>query len=231
MSMISDDIKERMTKEFQSSLVRNVKLVLFTQEYECPSCREVRQLVEEISALSDKITADKYDFLNDAEMAREFKIDKIPAIAFMREDEDCRIRFYGSPVGYEFKVLIDDVIRISQSDSGLSGKTRAALRSVDKPIHIQVFVTPTCPYCPGATTVAHQFALESKMISADMVEASEFPHLAQKYTVMSVPKVVVNESVEFVGALPEEKFLGKLSTQRRDNTADSTIKAFLSEKR
>jgi len=207
--MISEDIKGRMTKEFQSSLTRGVKLVLFTQEHECPSCREVRQLVEEVSALSDKITAERYDFVNDAEMAREFKIDKIPAIAFERDGEDCRIRFYGSPVGYEFKVLIDDIIRISRSDSGLSDKTRAVLRSVDKSIHIQVFVTPTCPYCPGATTLAHQFALESKMISADMVEASEFPHLAQKYAVMSVPKIVINESVEFVGALPEEKFLEK----------------------
>lgn len=50
-------------------------------------------------------------------------------------------------------------------------------------------------------------AIENEHIVADTIEASEFPHLSQQYRVMSVPKIVVNEKVEFVGALPEERYL------------------------
>jgi hypothetical protein len=53
-------------------------------------------------------------------------------------------------------------------------------------------------------------AMESDFIRADTVEIIEFPHLAQKYNVMSVPKTVINDTLEFIGALPEEQFLEKV---------------------
>ena len=51
------------------------------------------------------------------------------------------------------------------------------MRGLGRPVHIQVFVTPTCPYCPQAVRLAHQFALESDQIRGDMIEATEFPEL------------------------------------------------------
>jgi len=74
-------------------------------------------------------------------------------------------------------------------------------------VQIQVFVLPTCPYCLKAVGLAHKFAIENDLIKADMVEAMEFPQLAQKYNVMSIPKTVINETVDFVGAFPEENFV------------------------
>ena len=58
-----------------------------------------------------------------------------------------------------------------------------------------------------AVQLAHRMAMESDMVRADMVEATEFPHLVQKYNVFGVPKTVVNEVVEFEGAAPEPLFL------------------------
>ena len=77
-------------------------------------------------------------------------------------------------------------------------------------VHIQVFITLTCPYCPGAVEMAHKLAVESELITADMVESAEFPHLTHKYDVMAVPKVVVNEDIQFEGALPEGEFVGNV---------------------
>jgi len=77
---------------------------------------------------------------------------------------------------------------------------------VKSPVHIQVFVTLTCPHCPAAAAVAHKLAIESDMIKADIIEAGEFPALAQKYNVIGVPKIVINEKVEFVGAFNEDLF-------------------------
>jgi protein-disulfide isomerase len=81
---------------------------------------------------------------------------------------------------------------------------------VTEPVHIQVFVTPTCPYCPQAVFMAHQFAMENPLIRADMVEAIEFPQLANKYRVQGVPRVVFNETVHQEGAAPEPLMLAKL---------------------
>ena len=61
-----------------------------------------------------------------------------------------------------------------------------------------------------AVQLAHRMAMESDMVRADMVEASEFPHLVHKYNVFGVPKTVVNEEVEFEGAQPEPLFLAQV---------------------
>lgn len=58
--------------------------------------------------------------------------------------------------------------------------------------------------------LAHQFALESGLITGDMVEATEFPHLVQRYGVRGVPKTVVNETVFIEGAVPEDAYLSKV---------------------
>ena len=55
--------------------------------------------------------------------------------------------------------------------------------------------------------MAHQFAIENEYITADVVEVSEFIDMAQRYRVQSVPKTVVNDRVEIMGALPEPRFL------------------------
>jgi len=61
-----------------------------------------------------------------------------------------------------------------------------------------------------AVQLAQRMAIESDMVRADMVEASEFPHLVHKYNVFGVPKTVVNEEVDFEGAQPEPLFLARV---------------------
>jgi len=58
--------------------------------------------------------------------------------------------------------------------------------------------------------LAHRFAIENDLITADMVEAIEFPHLANKYAVYGVPRTVINDTVHQEGAVPEPMMLAKL---------------------
>ena len=95
----------------------------------------------------------------------------------------------------------------SSRKTHLSEETIQKVKSIDRDVHIQVFVTPTCPYCPRAVRTAHQMAMINGRIKADMVESIEFPELANRYAVMAVPKIVINENVSFEGALPEAEFL------------------------
>ena len=208
MALLKEKDREQVRKTFEQ-LTGNVRLVTFTQEMECQYCRETRELVEEIASLSDKIVVEVYDFVSDQDKVEQYGIDKIPAVVIVGE-KDYGIRFYGIPAGYEFTSLVEDILNVSAGRSGLSSDATASLAKLDAPVHIQVFITLTCPYCPAAVRLAHRSAIESDLVRADMVETSEFPHLAHKYNVFAVPKVVLNEETEFEGALPEAEFVAKV---------------------
>ena len=205
MSLIPDDKKEVLRNDLKERMVDPVKIVMFTQEVECRFCSDTRQLVQEIATLNDKINVEVYDFMVDAAKAQELKIEKIPALAIIGK-KDYGVRIYGIPYGYELQTLIAAVVGVSTSKTDLSDKTKAILADVKAPVHIQVFVTLTCPHCPVAASIAHKLAIESDMITADVIDSSEFATLAQKYSVIGVPKIVINEKVDFVGAFSEDLF-------------------------
>lgn len=218
MEILKKDVEEATKKKFYEEMEENVTLHFFTQEssrlivpdhlkgQECHFCKETKALLEEVSSLSEKIELVTYDFVADKEKTNEFGIDKIPATVILGK-KDYGIRFFGIPSGYEYTSLIEAIIDVSKEKTTLSQETKDAIKKIDKDIHIQVFVTPSCPYCTIAVRLGHQFALESPRIKADMVESTEFPHLAQKYNVMGVPKTVINETISVDGAMPEESFL------------------------
>ncbi|MEM3577305.1 MAG: thioredoxin family protein [Candidatus Bathyarchaeia archaeon] len=206
MSLIPEEHKGHIKSELEEKLEKPVKIVMFTQEVECQYCAQTRQLLNEVAALSDKISLEVYDFVADAEKARAYSIDKVPAIAIVGE-KDYGVRFYGLPYGYELQTLLEGIITVSRAKTDLPDEIKARLKEIKVPVHIQVFVTLTCPYCPIVASLAHKFAIENDLIRADVIEVGEFPHLGLKYGVMGVPKTVINEKVEFVGALPEDLFL------------------------
>jgi glutaredoxin-like protein len=206
MSLIPEEHKEHIRAELQEKMENPVKIIMFTQEVECQFCTQTRQLINELAALSGKIKVEIYDFLANADKAKLFGVDKVPALIVMGE-KDYGIRFYGMPYGYEFQTLLESIINVSRGRTDLSEETKNKLKEIKSPIHIQVFVTLTCPYCPMVASTAQKFAIESDLIRADVIDISEFPHLALKYAVMGTPKAVINEKVEFVGAFPEDLFL------------------------
>ena len=204
MSMIGE--KDRKTvKDRLARLMKPVKAVVFTQEMECQFCSETRELMQELAVLTDKLKVEVRDFVGDAAEAKRLGVDKIPAIALLGEgDKDYGVRFYGIPAGYEFVSLLESLEMVSKGDSGLAPATREKLKGLKKPLHLQVFVTPTCPYCPRAVVLAFRLAMESPLITASMVEATEFPHLANRYQVSGVPHTVIGESPQpMIGAYPE----------------------------
>lgn len=205
MGFMSDDKKKQFRKELKERIDSSVRIALFTQEVECRFCSDTRRLVEEFAALNEKISAEIYDFVADASKAKEYGVTKIPALAIIGK-RDYGVRIYGIPYGYELKTLKEAVVNVSRGKTDLMEKTKAILTDVKAPVHIQVFVTLTCPHCAVAAVVAHKLAVESSMIRADVIDSSEFPTLAQKYAVMGVPKIVINEKVEFMGAFNEDLF-------------------------
>jgi glutaredoxin-like protein len=211
VAILGEKERRYLKSKFERELLGGVRLVSFTQEFECEYCAEVRSLAEEIAELDDRISAEVYDFQSDRSLAEKLRVDKIPALLIFGEKE-YGVRFFGIPSGYEFMTLVDDIIQVSRRSSSLPAPLKEKVKQIDCPVHIQVFVTPTCPYCPVAVKTAHQMAIENMNITSDMIEVIEFPHLAHRYQVMAVPKIVINNRISFEGALPEALFIEHVLT-------------------
>ncbi len=208
MAYIQEEDRKYLEEQF-ARLNRDVTLRLFVRKEGCSTCQVEQELLTELAGISGRLKLSVHDLDAEPELGQRMKVDKVPALA-VEGEKDYGIRFYGIPSGYEFASLIEDILDVGTGEVDLPDGVRQGLEKIDRDVHIQVFVTPTCPYCPAAVRAAHKFAFLSDKVRADMVMASEFPILADHYQVMAVPKVVINETTSFEGALPEELFLDKI---------------------
>ena len=215
--IISGNDKTQLKRTFRKDLTKDVNVRLFTQTpspvtvpgRECRYCAQTQQLMEELSALSPKVHLDTVDFYQQPQLARDAGVVRIPAI-LLGSNGSSRVKFYGSPMGYALATIVEDIKTISRGVSPLSMDTRKKLRQVNRPVHIQVFVTPTDASCHRQARLAHAFALDCAQITSDVVEIQEYPALAQTYGVRSVPLTVINEHIRVPGAVQEAELLEKV---------------------
>jgi glutaredoxin-like protein len=223
MALLSDQDRQTVATHL-AAITHPVTILFFTQTIGAPETALVaRQVLDEIVSLNDRITLEEVNFILDKDRAAQFGVEGVPAMVLLRDGEDTRIRFFGAPAGYEFMSLVEAVILAGTDDSGLAPASRALIAAhVTGPLDILVFVTPTCPHCPRAVTLAHRMAVESANIRATCVEAPEFMELSRKYRVTGVPKTVVNGTIEMLGALPEDAFVRTaVGAPAADPAADS----------
>ncbi len=215
-NLLDDNIKNQVREAF-GELPNPVLILLWSSSDKdrCMYCSETQQLLEEVSGLSNQLDLQVYDIEKDADLARQYKVDATPAFVLAGRDGDqiidYGIRYMGLPAEHEFASLINDLILVARRDSNLRPETRQFLKELTQPVHLQVFVTPTCPYCPRSVVLAHQFALESPLVEAEMVEAMEFPNLADQFSVSGVPQTTINMGAgTIVGSASEEDLVEQI---------------------
>ncbi len=207
MAFFDEKVRKQLI-EMIGDLPNEANLVFFTKEEDCAVCKDTLAFVEEIASLHDNIKVTVFDLEKDIEAAKKYGVDKAPAIVALDKDmTDFGMRFYGPPAGYEINSFLASIREVGGHQEPLPEPLLNRIKAIDQDVHIQVFVTPTCPHCPGPVVIGHRLALENEHITADMVEASTFPELSNKYGVRGVPKIVINEKYEFVGSQPISKFL------------------------
>jgi alkyl hydroperoxide reductase subunit AhpF len=147
MQNLLDDNVTAQIRGIFTNLQNPVHLMFFWSKRNCDACEDTRQLMKEVAALSDKLSLSLYDVDDDADVAFRYQIDKAPGIVIAAKDGDAitdlGMRYAGIPAGHEFSSFIQDILSASARDSGLSAATRSFLQALSKPIHLQVFVTPT----------------------------------------------------------------------------------------
>jgi glutaredoxin-like protein len=147
MTQLLDENIQQQVRDAFAQMKEPVHILFFGSKQNCEYCDDTRQLLEEVTALSDKLSLGIHDIDSDAAIAAQYHVDKTPGLVIAAKDgetiTDYGIRFAGIPAGHEFASLIQDILFVSSRDSGLSAATREYLKSLQKPVLLQVFATPT----------------------------------------------------------------------------------------
>ncbi len=207
--LLGPDVEAQLRDIFQKEMQHPVHLIYFTGDANCMYCDLGQRLLEELTALEDRLSLEIYHIDRDAEKAQAYKVERVPATLILAQEpdgtvKDYGIRFYGLPAENEFAALLHTILAVSKREAALSEPTKKFLAQLKEPVRLDVFVTPSCPYCPNMVYLAHQMALASPLVQSNMVEAIEFPDWASAYGVSGVPHTVINKGKgEIVGMVPE----------------------------
>ena len=208
-----DDLTRNQLRERLAGLAGPVELRLYRSADSgrlvlpagvgCATCDTTEDLLRAlVEAAPDRITLSVIDV-----SASGHRSIDVPSVTVAAPGEEPRIRFQGLPAGYEFATLLDAIERVSAAAAELTPEVSQQLAQLDEDVEVMVFVTPTCPYCPGAASMANRMAISAPRVRSVVVEANEFDSLSRRFGVQGVPKTVVNRSRGFVGALPEKRFV------------------------
>jgi glutaredoxin-like protein len=213
-NLIDETIKEKLELFFKE-LEGPVTIVFFGAKLGCETCQDTVDLMKGVVALSPILHLIQYDIKENLEKTKQYDADKIPFFSINAGDgedsQDMGVHFAGIPAGHEFSAFINSVIMVSKRKTHLSPITVKYLTGLKEPIHLKVFSTPTCGYCPRAISLAHQMAMESRMVTAVAIEALEFPELSRQYQVSGVPHTFINDGIGSVlGAVPEQQLLEEM---------------------
>lgn len=192
------------------NMKKPVSLILFL-EGNCPTCPETAELLKETAELSEKLTLTVYERLEHPDLVQKYDIQRVPSFVLLDDLGVYRgVKFSGIPAGHEINSFLSAILEMSGWEAGVDSAMRNRLSAIDKPVNIKVFVSLSCPHCPGAVQTAHRLAMRNGHIKSEMIETQTFPALSEQYKVTGVPKIVINDSVELLGDQPVEAFITAL---------------------
>jgi glutaredoxin-like protein len=191
----------------------SVRIIFFEQSIGCETCAPTRRVLEQIVAENPDVALEVLNLVLDKEKAAEYGVDRVPAVIISAAGRN-RIRYYGAPLGNELPTLLQAINMAATGETKLNAESRARLKALSAPAFVQVFFTPSCVYCPQMISLANQAAIESPLVTAVAIDATEFPDLVRRYNVNGVPKTVINDTKELLGAAPEDVFVAALNDAR-----------------
>jgi glutaredoxin-like protein len=208
-------LKEEVIKQSRDVLKKMrdpLALTYFSQEVECGSCASMSSFVDELDRLDDRLHISRKEFVRDRDLAFEIGVHHIPAhVVHHPGDGRAAVRYYGLPGGYEFGAFLRTLVLFSSGEKADDSFDPATVAAIEKEINLKVFVLTTCPSCPVMAYLGSAMAHANPKITVEIIEANTFVDLSTRFTVGSVPKIVVNDTVEVAGVLPPGELVRKIT--------------------
>lgn len=197
--LLNDGVRNQLKGVF-SRLTKSVTLVSIVDE-SLPKSIELRDLILDISNLSDKLEAEIYKKGENPAIENKINADKFPVVAFLDSDGNYSgVKFHGVPGGHELNSFVLSIYNLGSAGQPIENSTLEAIKALDKPTNIKVAVSLACHFCPDVVVASQRIAIENKNVEAEMIDLSEFGDIKSKFKVMSVPAIIINDKEIHFGA-------------------------------
>lgn len=202
-------IDENLIDQMQNSLSRMknpVRLILFTRDIGCETCPDALKLARAIKAKAPKLALEVYDQVMDRDKAEQYRVQRVPTLV-VQTGNGRLVRFSGLVEDVFLKILLETVLSASENKIWFPENIRRTLSHLEKDVPVQVFVETDCAQCRPVAETAIGLALESDLISTDVVIASTYPDLIRKHSIKTLPKTIFGANLHMDGHVTEGQFL------------------------
>ena len=203
--MISEK-SSAIIKRSPVQLKKPVRIVLFTTDTACVACPDAHELVRAIKSHMGRIALESYDMVMDRDKTEQYGIRQVPAIV-VQGGEGQTVTFYGLAEDVFLEILMETIQSLAEAKVWFPDDIRRALRHLVHDVKIRVFVETDCVKCKPVADTAIGLAMESRLIDADIIIASDFPELIKKYRVTTLPTTIFGENLFMEGHVTESEFL------------------------
>ena len=203
-------------KRAAASIRSGVELLFFGGGANPSASLDGLQLCQMLRQSGPAIRLKVYDADGDKEECQRAGVLFFPT-TLVRGRNSGPMRFLGAFSGWELKIMAEGLVLADRGESGLAQRTTEMLASLKRPLVLKVFVSPETEPAVRPAVLAMRMATRSRLVGAELINATDFPVMSQRYRVENPPRTIVNDIVEFDGAPGEgafvEKILGALVPQ------------------
>ena len=197
--LLNDGLRAQL-KGVLARLEKNVTLVSIVDESNSKSI-ELRDLILDIADLDERVSAEIYSKGENIEIENEIHADKYPVVALLDNNKKYSgVKFHGVPGGHELNSFILAIYNLGSAGQQISEDTLNNIKKIDKDINIKVCVSLSCHLCPDVVVSSQRIAIENEKVEAEMIDISNFKEIKDKFKVMSVPAIIVNDEQIYFGA-------------------------------
>ncbi|MGL5543781.1 MAG: thioredoxin family protein, partial [Cetobacterium sp.] len=206
---LDEGIVSQLTGIFER-FTTNIKIIAVLNESELS--KNISGFLTEISDISDKITLKIYKEKENPELEKKIKLENYPTIAIIDSENNFRgVKFSGLPSGHELNSFILALYNIAGPGQEISTDLKTKIATIDKNVNLKIAVSLSCSLCPEVVTGAQRLAIENSKITAEMIDIFTFPNLKDKFNLMGVPALIINDKDVVFGKQSIEEILEKLS--------------------
>ena len=176
------------------------KVIIKAELDDSPLSGEMGGFLGELEGMTDRLVCVRELISPEEKASREANGELFPSLRLYREDKSGgNLLFHGVPGGHEFNSFVIALYNMVGPGQPIDESIKERILSLDKEINIKVMVSLSCTMCPEVVMAVQRAAAISDRITGEMVDLRHYPSLKQKYKIMSVPCMIINDEQLFFG--------------------------------
>ncbi|WP_279117686.1 FAD-dependent oxidoreductase [Fusobacterium varium] len=198
VELLDSNLKEQL-KDIVSKFENNIELVVI-KDSSVEKSSMIENMVKEISSVSNKLKFISFEKGENSELEKKIKADRFPTIAILDKNGDFSgIKFSSLPSGHELNSFILAMYNIAGPGQKISEDTMKNIKNISSPVNIKIGISLSCTKCPETVQAAQKIAVENKNVNVEIIDVFTFPDFKEKYDIMSVPAMIINDKDIFFG--------------------------------